>query len=655
MLPTEYQQFIHLSRYARWDYEKGRRETWHETIERYFDFFSGHLEKNHKFKLENGERVELENAVKELKVMPSMRCLMTAGPALEKENVSGYNCAYVKVDHVRSFDEILYILMNGTGVGFSVEEEYTRKLSAIPEELYETDTTIVVADSKLGWARAFKELISLLYGGHIPKWDVSKVRAAGAPLKTFGGRASGPAPLVDLFNFTVSTFKASLGRRLKPIECHDIVCKVAEIVVVGGVRRSALISLSNLNDREMRFAKHGEWYKDNVQRALANNSVNYKEKPDAGTFMREWLSLYDSKSGERGIYNGLASKYHVNDLNTREKDNNGTYIQRRVARDDFGTNPCSEIILRSRQFCNLSEVVVRSNDTRESLRDKVRIATILGTFQSTLTNFKYLSKEWQRNCEEERLLGVSLTGIMDSPLTNGSKDGIGKLLNELREIAVKTNVEYAKKLGVERSASITCVKPSGTVSQLVDSASGIHARHNPYYIRTVRADNKDPLCKMMKAEGFPNEPDVTKPEHTSIFSFPSKSPKGAICRNDMTAWKQLSLWHTYAKEWCEHKPSVTVSVKEDEWVNTSAWVYENFDDISGISFLPFSDHTYKQAPYQDCTEEEYKELLNKMPKKVDWSSLSNYETQDYTSASQEFACTSEKGCEIVDISPQVTP
>jgi ribonucleoside-diphosphate reductase alpha chain len=654
MLPTEYQQFIHLSRYARWDYEKERRETWDETIERYFDFFSGHLEKNHKFKLENGERIELEKAVKELKVMPSMRCLMTAGPALEKENVSGYNCSYVKVDHIRSFDEILYVLMNGTGVGFSVEEDYVKKLPTIPEELYETETTIVVADSKLGWARAFKELISLLYGGHIPKWDVSKVREAGAPLKTFGGRASGPAPLVDLFNFTVASFCSAVGRKLKPIEAHDIVCKTAEIVVVGGVRRSALISLSDLNDREMRFAKSGQWWEKDVQRALANNSVNYKEKPDAGTFMREWLSLYDSKSGERGIYNGLASKYHINDLNTREKDKDGTYIQRRVARDDFGTNPCSEIILRSREFCNLSEVVVRSDDTLKSLRDKVRVATILGTFQSTLTNFKYLSKEWQRNCEEERLLGVSLTGIMDNSLTNGTKGDTKKLLNELRQVAIDTNKEYADKLGIERSASITCVKPSGTVSQLVDSASGIHARHNPYYIRTVRADNKDPLCKMMKAEGFPNEPDVTKPDHTTVFSFPSKSPKDAICRNDMTAWRQLSLWHTYAKEWCEHKPSVTVSVKEDEWVNTSAWVYDNFDDISGISFLPFSDHTYKQAPYQDCTKEEYNELLKQMPINVNWASLSDYESQDYTSASQEFACTSEKGCEIVDISPSVT-
>jgi len=651
MLPTEYQQFIHLSRYARWDYDKGRRETWYETVERYFDFFTEHLEETCGFRLDNGERIGLENSVKELEVMPSMRCLMTAGPALKKENVSGYNCSYVKVDNQRSFDEILYVLMNGTGVGFSVEEAYTNMLPVIPDQLYETDTTIVVADSKLGWARAFKELISLLYGGHIPKWDISKVRPAGAPLKTFGGRASGPDPLVDLFNFTVDTFKSSLGRKLRPIEAHDIVCKTAEIVVVGGVRRSALISLSDLNDREMRFAKSGQWWEKDKQRSLANNSVNYKEKPDVGTFMREWLSLYDSKSGERGIYNGLSAKYHVNDLNTREKDEHGTYIQRRLARDDFGTNPCSEIILRSREFCNLSEVVVRSNDTLQSIKDKVRIATIIGTFQSTLTSFKYLSREWGRNCEDERLLGVSLTGIMDCAITNGTKGNIKKTLNELRDVAVETNKEYAEKLGINRAAAITCVKPSGTVSQLVDSASGIHARHNPYYVRTVRADNKDPLCKMMKKEGFPNEPDVSKPDHTTVFSFPAKSPRGAICRNDMTAWKQLSLWHTYAKEWCEHKPSVTISVKEDEWVNTAAWVYENFDDISGISFLPFSDHSYRQAPYQDCTEQEYKELLKQMPKNVDWGTLAEYETKDYTSASQEFACTSAGGCELVDITP----
>ena len=645
-LPTIYQEYIHLSRYARWDYDLGRRETWDETVGRYFNFFTEWLEEKHDYKLENGERVELENAVKELNVMPSMRCLMTAGPALKKENVAGYNCSYIKVDSPRSFDEILYVLMNGTGVGFSVEQEYTNQLPAVPEELYDTDTVIVVSDSKLGWAKAFKELVSLLYGGHIPKWDVSKVREAGAPLKTFGGRASGPAPLVDLFKFTINTFKNSLGRKLHPVECHDIVCKTAEIVVVGGVRRSALISLSNLNDREMRFAKHGEWHTHNVQRALANNSVNYKEKPDVGTFMREWLSLYDSKSGERGIYNGMSAKKTVEQLNERYKDGDGKFITRRATREDFGTNPCSEIILRSREFCNLSECVVRREDTRESLKEKVRTAAILGTFQSTLTEFKYLSREWKKNCDEERLLGVSLTGIMDNPLTNGSKKGLDKLLEELRDIAYETNKEWADKLGIPVSAAITCVKPSGTVSQLVDSASGIHARHNPFYIRTVRADNKDPLCKLMQDMGFPNEVDVTKPEHTTVFSFPMKTPKGAVCRMDMTALEQLKLWKVYAESWCEHKPSVTISVKEDEWVEVAAWVYDHFDSISGISFLPFSEHVYRQAPYQDCTEEEYKEALKTMPKNVDWAELSKYESQDYTIASQELACTAG-GCEII--------
>ena len=645
-LPTTYQEYIHLSRYARWDYTLGRRETWDETVERYFNFFTEWLEDKHGFKLENGQRTELENAVKELNVMPSMRCLMTAGPALKKENVAGYNCSYIKVDSPRSFDEILYVLMNGTGVGFSVEEEYTSQLPTVPEELYDTDSVVVVADSKLGWAKAFKELVSLLYGGHIPKWDVSKVRPAGAPLKTFGGRASGPQPLTDLFTFTINTFKSSVGRKLKPIECHDIVCKTAEIVVVGGVRRSALISLSNLNDREMRFAKHGEWYTRNVQRALANNSVNYKEKPDVGTFMREWLSLYDSKSGERGIYNGMSAKKTVEQLNERYKDGDGNNILRRDPKDDFGTNPCSEIILRSREFCNLSEIVVRREDTRESLKEKVRSATILGTFQSTLTEFKYLSREWKRNCDEERLLGVSLTGIMDNPITNGTRSGLKELLEELRDVAYETNKEWSEKLEIPASAAITCVKPSGTVSQLVDSASGIHARHNPFYIRTVRADKKDPLCKLMQEMGFPNEADVTKPEHTTVFSFPMKTPKGAVCRMDMTALEQLNLWKTYATSWCEHKPSVTISVKEDEWVDVAAWVYENFDSISGISFLPFSEHVYRQAPYQDCTEEEYKEALKAMPKNVDWAELSKYESQDYTIASQELACTAG-GCEII--------
>ena len=649
VLPSQYQQFIHLSRYARWDYDKKRRETWGETVDRYFTFFQEHLKETCDYDLGNGLIEELREDVLALNVMPSMRCLMTAGDALRKENVAGYNCSYAKVDSPRSFDEILYVLMNGTGVGFSVEARHVNQLPLVAEEFHPTDTTIVVADSKLGWAKAFKELLSLLWTGQIPKWDLSKVRAAGEPLKTFGGRASGPQPLDDLFHFVSTIFQDSAGRKLRPIECHDIVCKIAEIVVVGGVRRSALISLSDLNDREMRFAKHGEWYKLNVQRALANNSVNYKERPDVGTYMREWLSLYDSKSGERGVYNGLSAKNQVIALNEKEPDGNGGFVTRREPRDDFGTNPCSEIILRSREFCNLSECVIRRWDTPESLSKKVRTATILGTFQSTLTNFRYLTKEWEKNCTEERLLGVSLTGILDNPLTNGRKKGLEELLDDLRKIAVETNKEWADKLGIKRSAAITCVKPSGTVSQLVDSASGIHARHNPYYIRTVRADNKDPLCKMMKEADFPNEPDVTKPEHTTVFSFPMESPKGAICRKDMTAIEQLQLWTIYQQHWCEHKPSITVSVKEHEWFDVGAWVWNNFDSISGISFLPFSEHTYRQAPYQDCTKKEYNELLVKIPKKVDWSKLSNYEQQDYTVASQELACSAESGCEIVDL------
>ena len=646
-LPTEYQSFIHLSRYARWDYNQRRRETWEETIDRYFNFFKEHLKENCGYDLTDKEIKEIRNAVVDLDVMPSMRCLMTSGEALKRENVAGYNCSYVKVDSPRSFDEILYILMNGTGVGFSVEEEYVNKLPSVAEEFYDTESVIVVRDSKLGWAKALKELYGMLWMGQVPTWDLSKVRPAGSPLKTFGGRASGPEPLEDLFKFSINIFKNAAGRKLRPVEAHDLVCKIAEIVVVGGVRRSALISLSNLGDREMRYAKSGNWWETNVQRALANNSVNYKEKPDVGTFMREWLSLYDSKSGERGIYNSMSAKRTTEKLN-QEKDKDGQNIIRRDAREDFGTNPCSEIILRSREFCNLTECVVRGWDDTKSLKKKVRFATILGTWQSTLTNFKYLTGEWKRNCNEERLLGVSLTGIMDNADTNGSTGGLDGRLRELRKEAIKTNKEWSEKLGIPQSAAITCVKPSGTVSQLVDSASGIHARHNPYYIRTVRGDNKDPITKFMKDQGFPCEPDVTKPNHTTVFSFPMKSPDGAVCRQDMTALEQLDLWKTYQEHWCEHKPSVTISVKEDEWVDTASWVYNNFDDISGISFLPFSDHTYKQAPYQDCSAEEYEELYSKMPKNVDWTGLSDYEQKDYTAGSQELACSAGV-CEVVDL------
>jgi len=641
-LPTEYQSFIHLSRYARWNYDLKRRETWEETVDRLIGFFKDHLDSKHDFKLDNGLEADLRSGITNLDIMPSMRCLMTAGEALKKENIAGYNCSYVKVDSPRSFDEILYVLMNGTGVGFSVEEEYVAQLPVVAEEFHETDTTIVVADSKLGWAKAYKELLSLVWQGQIPKWDLSGVRPAGAPLKTFGGRASGPEPLDDLFHFTINTFQNASGRKMKPVEAHDIVCKIAEIVVVGGVRRSALISLSNLGDETMRHAKSGQWWESNPQRALANNSVNYKEKPDVGTFMREWLSLYDSKSGERGIYNSMSARRQVERLNNEEET-------RREPRDDFGTNPCSEIILRSREFCNLSEVVVRGGDTPESLEKKVRIATILGTFQSTLTTFKYLSRDWKKNCDEERLLGVSLTGIMDNPLTNGKKKGLGDLLENLKNVAIKTNKEWAEKLGISQSAAITCVKPSGTVSQLVDSASGIHARHNPYYIRTVRADNKDPLCRFMKEAGFPAEADVMKPKHTTVFSFPMQSPKNAVFRTDMTAKEQLQLWKQYQEHWCEHKPSVTISVKEHEWMEVGSWVWDHFDSISGISFLPFSDHTYRQAPYQDCSKQEYEEALQAMPKNVDWSLLSKYEEKDFTSGSQELACAADGGCEVVDL------
>ena len=639
MLPSLYQEFIHKSRYARWLWEENRRENWDETVARYFNFFDEHIKENTGYTVTKEERKQLEDAVLNLEIMPSMRCLMTAGEALKRENVAGYNCSYVAVDSPRSFDEILYILMNGTGVGFSVESKYVEQLPIVPDELYPTDTTIQVADSKLGWAKALKELVHLLYAGQVPSWDVSKVRPAGAPLKTFGGRASGPQPLTDLFKFVVASFKKAAGRRLTTLEAHDIVCKIAEIVVVGGVRRSALISLSDLSDDRMRVAKSGDWWKENVQRALANNSFVAKEKPDVGLFMREWLSLYESRSGERGIFSRTASKKQAEKFGRRDPEH------------DFGTNPCSEIILRSREFCNLTEVVVRGDDTPESLKRKVKLATILGTFQSTLTNFKYLSKKWSENCAEERLLGVSLTGIMDNEYTNGRATqatglfNIGDMLEGLREEAVKTNKLWAAKLNIPVSAAITCVKPSGTVSQLVDSASGIHARHSPYYIRTVRADKKDPLAVMMKDMGFPCEDDVMKPEHTYVFSFPQKSPDHAVFRTDMTAIEQLKLWLVYQRHFCEHKPSVTISVKEDEWPEVGAWVYNHFDEMSGVSFLPFSDHVYQQAPYQDCTKEEYETLQAKMPKDIDWTMLAKYEKRDSTTGSQELACVAG-GCEI---------
>jgi ribonucleoside-diphosphate reductase alpha chain len=631
-LPTDYQAFIHTSRYARWLDDKNRRETWTETVSRYIE--------NVVVKKTRDEIIveDIEEAILSLGIMPSMRALMTAGPAMERDNTSGYNCAYMAVDDPKSFDEAMFILLCGTGVGFSVERQYVGKLPDVPETLFPSEDVIVVHDSKEGWAKALRKVIAMLYAGEIPKWDVSKVRPAGAKLKTFGGRASGPGPLVELFSFTISTFKAAVGRKLSSIECHDLMCKIGEVVVVGGVRRSAMISLSNLSDDRMRNAKSGQWWDKNAQRALANNSVAYTEKPDMETFMREWLSLVESKSGERGIFSRPASK--------KQAAKNG----RRDANHDFGTNPCSEIILRPQQFCNLTEVVVRATDTLKDLEEKVRLATILGTIQSTFTNFPYLRKVWQKNTEEERLLGVSLTGIMDNELLSDSYDDwdLPFILEKLKDVAISTNAEWAERLGINPSTAITCVKPSGTVSQLVDSSSGIHARHSAYYIRTVRGDNKDPLTQFMKDQGIPSEPDVMKPDVTTVFSFPQKSPKGAITRNDMTALEQLKLWMTYQRHWCEHKPSVTITVKDDEWLEVGAWVYKNFDEVSGVSFLPHSDHTYQQAPYQECSKREYEDALSLMPERIDWARLSEYETEDTSKGTSTFACAGGS-CEIVDL------
>ncbi|MDC0012703.1 hypothetical protein OAE29_05525 [Octadecabacter sp.] len=636
-LPTEYQSFIHMSRYSRWIEEEGRRETWSETVGRLVSFFKDHIDTNYERGVTDKEWNEIEESILSLEVMPSMRALMTAGKALDREHVSGYNCSYIPIDSPRAFDEVLYILMNGTGVGFSVERQYADKLPTVPDVEFDyIDSVVSVTDSKDGWARAYRDLIAYLYTGRVPKINVSKVRPAGARLKTFGGRASGPQPLVDLFDFTITKFKEARGRKLSSMECHDIVCKTGEVVVVGGVRRSALISLSNLSDQRIRTAKTGDWWTTNPERALANNSVAYTEKPDPGIFMKEWLSLYESKSGERGIFSRASAQ--------KKAAENG----RRESNWDFGTNPCSEIILRPNQFCNLTEIVVRAGDTINTLTRKIKVATLLGTIQSTFTNFGYLRKVWQDNTEEERLLGVSLTGIMDSELLNGRETGLAKTLEKLKKVAVDCNKEYAEKFNINQSTAITCVKPSGTVSQLVDSASGIHARHNPYYIRTVRGDNKDPLTEFMKSCGIPNEPDVMKTEHTTVFSFPMKAPSGSVCRTDMTAIEQLEIWKTYAKHWCEHKPSVTISVKEEEWVPVGAWCWENFEYLSGVSFLPFSDHTYQQAPYQDIDEKTYKELVKAMPSSINWAKLKDFEKEDNTKGSQELACTAGV-CELVDI------
>jgi ribonucleoside-triphosphate reductase len=631
-LPTAYQQVIAKSRYSRWIDEENRRETWEETVNRYIENVVNPVLEDH------DDISEIRDAILKLEVMPSMRMLMTAGPALDRDHMAAYNCSFVAMDNPRAFDEILYILTCGTGVGFSCETQFTSKLPEVAESFHDTDTTIVVADSRIGWASSFRELISLLYAGKVPRIDVSKVRPKGSRLKTFGGRASGPQPLVDLFDYCIRVFKSAAGRKLSDIEVHGVVCKIAEIVVVGGVRRSALISLSDLNSNRMRGAKSGNWWEKNPEFALANNSAVYEEVPDTGAFLEEWKALYDSKSGERGIYyrKGIRSKTNR--------------AGRRDAELIVGTNPCGEIALRSAGLCNLTEVVVRPADTVEDLRRKIRIATILGTIQSTYTDFRYVRSIWKRNAEEERLLGVSLTGIYDnqrlSTISVGEKSGLSSLLSELRDYSVEVNREFAERLGISPSAAITTVKPSGTVSQLVDSASGIHPRHSAYYIRSIRQDNKDPLTQFLKDAGVPNEPCVMKPDATTVFYFPVKSPDGAVTRNEISPRDHLNLWATYNEHWAEHQVSVTVSVKENEWVDTAGWVYDNFGRLSGISFLPMDGGTYKQAPYQECTKEEYEALLGRMPAELDWAKLSDYEQEDTTTGSRELACVGTQ-CEII--------
>ena len=623
----QYQQFIHKSRYARWMPEHNRRETWSETVFRYVQFWRD----REQITVKEGQK--LYDAIYNLEVMPSMRCMMTAGVALDKDNVAGFNCSYLHIDSPRSFDELMYVLMCGTGVGFSVERNFINKLPEIAESFHKTDSLIVVSDSKIGWASAFRELIAMLYAGKIPQWDVSRVRGSGERLKTFGGRASGPEPLVDLFNFCIEVFQKAKGRKLTSIECHDIVCKIADIVVVGGVRRSALISLSNLSDQRMAKAKSGDWWRNEGQRALANNSVAYTEKPDFESFLSEMQTMYESKAGERGIFSRIAAQ--------KIAGRNG----RRDAEQDFGTNPCSEIILRSNQFCNLSEVVIRADDTLKTLKAKVEVAAMIGTLQATLTDFRYLRNIWKKNTEEEALLGVSMTGIMDHPVIGTASDKTVEWLEELKNVAVKVNKKWAEKLGINQSTAITAVKPSGTVSQLVDSASGIHPRFSKHYIRRVRSDKKDPLAVFMEAKGFPVEQDVMSPS-SSVFSFPVKAPKTSTTVKQVGAMQQLELWKTYQNHWCEHKPSITVYYTDDEFLKVAQWIWDNFDICSGISLLPVSDHVYQQAPYEDITADEYKKLLAEMPKGVDWIDLEQFEQEDNTTGSQELACAGGT-CEIV--------
>lgn len=629
-----YQEYIHQSRYSRYRDDLDRRESWTETIDRVRDFWVDRIPNNMKEDL-----TDAMEAVHRKDIMPSMRIMMSAGKALSDHNVAGYNCAYVPIDDPRVFSEIVYILMCGTGVGFSVEGKYVNKLPEVDKNMMDTETVIRVKDSKLGWASAYRELISLLYSGRVPQWDLSKIRPSGARLKTFGGRASGPQPLDDLFRFTVGTFKTARGRKLTTLEVHDVVCKIADIVVVGGVRRSALISLSNLSDERLRGAKSGQYWLEQgtSQRGLSNNSIAYTTKPDVDSFMAEMVSMCKDKNGERGIFSRYAATEKYKD-------------HRRDENQEWGCNPCSEILLRPAQFCNLTEVIVRPKDTIETLRTKVQQATLLGTLQASLTDFKFLSKRWRDNCEEEALLGVSLTGCADHKVLNGykksavMKDEMIDWLLTLKKEAVECNKKTAKKLGINQAAAVTCVKPSGTVSQLCDTASGIHPRFSKYYIRRVRGDVKDPLSQFLQKIGIPTEEDVTNKENV-VFSFPMEAPDGSLLVDNVDAIEQLKIWQTYNDYYTEHKPSVTIYYTQDEFPEVCAYVWKHFDTMSGISFLPRDEHIYTQPPYEKIDKETYKKLKAEMPKTIDWKELAEFETGDNTTVQPELACTAG-ACEL---------
>jgi len=655
-----YSQFIYKSRYARYLDSKKRRENWPETVKRYMDFITEFMEENNGYKVDAGTREELETAILNHDVMPSMRLLMTAGQAAKRNNIAAYNCAFLPMDDFKSFDEEMAILMSGTGVGFSVESINVKNLPEIPEELFHSNTVVVFEDSRLGWAKGYREFISILLSGQIPKHDTSKLRPAGARLRTMGGRSSGPEPLIELLDFTVALFMKARGRKFTSVEAHDLGCKVADIVVVGGVRRSALISLSDLQDERMRDAKSGQWWSTTPYRRLANNSAVYNEKPEIGTFMKEWVSLYESKSGERGIFSRAAVKTVIENANKFRQDLNAAYapghnedtslfgkIRNREFQEDMGTNPCSEIILRPYEFCNLTSVQIYEDDTPEDVANKVKLATIIGTFQSCLTNFKYINKKWKKNCEEERLLGVSLNGVFDNVYMNGKEGDLPAFLSSLKQIAIETNIRFSEFIGIPSSVAITCIKPEGTSSALNGTSSGIHPAHAPYYIRYVRNDKKDPLTKFMIDAGFPYEKDAYDPNNVVCFKFPIKTPSNAIFKKDLTAIDHLELWKTYQQFWCEHKPSVTISVKESEWLKVGSWCYDNFDWLSGVSFLPAEEGTtvYKQAPFTTCTEEEYEEALKLLPSSVDWSKLAEFEIEDSTTNAQDLACVAG-GCVI---------